>query len=289
MSTRPAAKNRSRLLAAFLSGAKRFSSTLSDQAAIDAGVGLLIIVALSILLMRNYQRPAIEPLPVGATATEDIIAPKDLKTEDTDQTNLLRAQAAQQVLPVFDYNPRITREVLQSIEKMFAVGRSAPADTPSDQLGLQIESESGVFLDTDQLDTLRKHQFDTELEKLMSDQVELILISGVVARRSQLVKFGANGITRRDTRNKEETVINNISSVYDRMTARAALRSEKLTFPPDYTPAERKLLGEIMGLLVASNLEYDEAETEARKESARKGIAPIMVPVERGKPIVVAG
>jgi hypothetical protein len=282
-------KNRSRLLAAFLNGVKRFSSTLSDQAAIDAGVGVLIIVALSLLLMRNYQRPAIEPLPVGATAAEDIIAPKDLKAEDVDQTNLLRAQAVQQVLPVFDYNPRITKEVLQGIEKMFTVGRAASPDVPSDQLVLQIESESGIFLDSDQLDTLRKRQFDAELEKLMIDQLELILLSGVVDRRSQLVKFGANGITRRDTRNKEEIVINNISSVYDRMTARAALRSDKLTFPPDYPPAERKLLGEIMGLLVASNLEYNEAETEARKEAARKGITPVIVPVERGKPILVAG
>lgn len=289
MSTRPAAKNTSKFLATFLSGAKRFSSTLSDQAVIDAGVGLLIIVALSIILMRNYQRPSIEPLPVGATVSADIIAPKDLKTEDVDQTNLLRNQAAQQVLPVFDYNPKITKDILQGVEKMFAVGRAASSDTPTDQLSMQIESESGIFLDSDQLDTLRKHQFDTELEKLMLDHLESILIAGVVDRRSQLVKFGANGITRRDMRSKEEKIASDLSAVLDKMTARAALRSEKLVFPPNYPPAERKLLGEMMGLLVTSNLEYDEAETEARKLAARKGVVPVMVSVERGKPLVVAG
>src|SRR5882762_1535111 len=56
---------------------KVFSASLSDQAVIDAGVGLFIIVALSILLLRDYQRPRIDQLPAGSVASSEIIAPED--------------------------------------------------------------------------------------------------------------------------------------------------------------------------------------------------------------------
>ena len=66
-----------------VNGVKRFSAGLSDQAIIDASVGLFIIVALSMLLLRDYQRPLIQQLPVGSVAAADIIAPEDVKIEDT--------------------------------------------------------------------------------------------------------------------------------------------------------------------------------------------------------------
>jgi membrane-associated HD superfamily phosphohydrolase len=72
---------------------------LSDQAVIDAGVGLFIIVALSILLLRDYQRPRVEQLAAGTVAPSDILAPEDLKIEDTAETKILRDQAAGQVIP----------------------------------------------------------------------------------------------------------------------------------------------------------------------------------------------
>src|SRR5438128_7842158 len=83
-----------------VNGVKRFSAGLSDQAIIDASVGLFIIVALSMLLLRDYQRPLIQQLPVGSVAAADIIAPEDVKIEDTAETRRLRDQAAASVLLV---------------------------------------------------------------------------------------------------------------------------------------------------------------------------------------------
>jgi hypothetical protein len=288
MSVKPASKSRFNFLASFLRGAKGFSAGLSDRAVIDALVGVFIIVALSILLMRDYQRPPIEPLAPGAIAPADVIAPRDFKTEDTDETNRLRAQAAQSVLSVFDYNPKIAREVRQSIERMFIIGRES-AEASSDQLRADIEEASGIILDPDQLDVLRAYRFNNELEKLMIDHLESIMIVGVVDRRTHLVKYGAIGIHRRDLRTKEEMVITDISSIPDQMIARAALRSEKLLFPAEYTRVERQLIGEVMGSVITPNLLYNEAETEARRERERKSVVPVIASVERGKPIVVEG
>src|SRR5262245_49409071 len=107
--SKPPATARSGSSAKLVGGVKAFSASLSDQAVIDAGVGLFIIVALSFLLLRDYQRPRIEQLPAGSVASSDIIATEDLKVEDPAETKLARDQAAAMVLPVFDFNTRTAR------------------------------------------------------------------------------------------------------------------------------------------------------------------------------------
>jgi putative nucleotidyltransferase with HDIG domain len=268
---------------------KRFSATLSDQAVIDAGVGIFIIVILSMLLLRSYQQPPIDLLPAGSIAQSEINAPEDLRVSDPEETERLRSQAIAKVLPVFDYKPKPARDVRGSIEQMFSIGRSAEPDISIDQLNDKIQQDAGIFLDDEQLNALIKHRFNFELEKLMIDHLESVMGTGVVSSRSQLVKYAATGITRRDTRSNNETTLTDLSPVRDLITARAQLRSDKLVWPADYDARERKFLGEILGSLIVSNLEYNEMETEARRAKERESIAPITVFVPKGKPIVTRG
>jgi putative nucleotidyltransferase with HDIG domain len=268
---------------------KRYSATLSDQAVIDAGVGIFIIVILSMMLLRNYQQPQIDALPAGSIAPSDIIAPQDLRVADPEETERLRAQAVAKILPVFDYKPKPARDVRGSIEQMFTIGRSAEPDIAIDQLNDKIQQDAGIFLDDEQLTALIKHRFNFELEKLMIDHLESVMGTGVVSSRSQLVKHAATGILRRDTRSDTETPLTDLSPIRDLITARAQLRSEKLVWPADYDARERKFFGEILGALIVPNLEYNEAETEARRSKERDSIAPITVSVPKGKPIVTRG
>jgi putative nucleotidyltransferase with HDIG domain len=267
---------------------KSFSAGLSDRAVIDAGVGLLIIVGLSILLLRDYQRPRIEPLPSGAVAAADIIATRDLKTEDKEERERKQAQASNSVLPIFDYNPKSVRDARNIIEKMFTVGRESAPGTSSDALRAMIEESSGLILDEEQVGVLINHQFNPELERLMIDHLDSVMMNGVVERRTHLSRFAATGIKRRE-KNGAEITISDLTPIRDLITARAALRSERLVMPAEYSPRERRLIGEILGSLVVPNLDYNEAETEKRKAGARESIAPETVLVEKGKPIVVAG
>jgi putative nucleotidyltransferase with HDIG domain len=281
-----ASTNRSQQLAERF---KRFSATLSDQSVIDAGIGIFIIVILSMLLLRSYQQPPIDLLPVGTIAVSDILAPEDLKVADPEETERVRAQALAKVLPVFDYKPKAARDVRGGIEQMFAIGRATGPDVPNDQLNDKIQQEVGIFLDDEQLSLLLKHRFNNELEKLMIDHLESVMAAGVVSNRSQLVKFAATGIVRRDTRSNNEMALTDLSPIRDLITARAQLRSEKLVWPADYDAKERKFFGEILGSLIVPNLEYNEAETEARRNTARESIAPITVSIAKGKPIVTRG
>jgi len=272
-----------------IDGLKSFLSSLSDQTVIDAGVGLFIIVALSILLLRDYQRPSIEQLPAGAVATTDIIASEDLRIEDTAETKTARDQAAIAALPIFDFNTRAARDAQTSLEQLFAAGRELPVDAPVEDLHDKIEEEIGIPLDPDQISLLKKHRFNTELERLMTEHVESIMMNPVVSSRSQLRRFGAGGILRRDVKTGQEVILTDLNSIRDKLTASASLKSEKLIWPAEYSVTDRRLLGEILGSFIVPNLEYNEAETERRRTQAAEAIPAVMIVVDRGKPIVSKG
>jgi cyclic-di-AMP phosphodiesterase PgpH len=289
MSNKPAAAPRSSFSARLVAGAKAFSASLSDQAVIDAGVGLFIIVALSILLLRDYQRPRIDQLPAGSVASSDIVAPEDLRIEDPAETKLLRDQAVASVSPVFDFNIRVAREATTSIAQLFASGREAPSTATVEDLHDKIEEEIGIPLDPDQIRLLQRHQFSAELEQLMIDHLETVMMIPIVNSRSQFRRLGASGIIRRDSRTGQEVVVTDLASIRDKLTASASLRSEKLVWPAEYDARDRAMLGEVLGSLIVPNLEYNEAETERRRTAARDAISPAAISAERGKPIVSSG
>ncbi|MEK6325393.1 MAG: HDIG domain-containing metalloprotein [Acidobacteriota bacterium] len=287
--SKPAATLRPRLSARLVNGLKAFSASLSDQAVIDAGVGLVIIVALSILLLRDYQRPNVEQLPAGSVASSDINAPKDLKIEDTAETKLLRDQAAAAVLPVFDFNVRTAREARSSMEQLFATGRQAPPEATIEDLHDKIEEEIGIPLDPDQITLLQRHRFSSELERLMIEHLESVMMMPVVSSRSQFRRFGTSGIIQRNLKTGQEVVVTDLASIRDKLIASASLKSEKLIWPAEYDASSRRMLGEILGSLVVPNLEYNDAETEKRRALMREGILPAIITVERGEPIVSSG
>src|SRR5207244_7145345 len=164
--------------------------------------------------------------PAGSIASSDILAPQDLRVEDTAETKLLRDQAAAQMLPVFDFNTRIAREARSSLEQMFVVGRQAPADARIEDLHDKIEEEIGIPLDPDQIALLQKHRFNSELERLMTEHLEAVMMMPVVSSRSQFRRFGVSGIIRRDLKSGQEVVVTDLASIRDKLTASASLRSE---------------------------------------------------------------
>lgn len=288
MSIKSSANAASRWALLLLGGVKRLASALYERASVDAGLGLIFSLALSLMLLR-YERPQITPLRAGAVADSDILAPADLQVEDTSETARRRQQAAGAIPPVFDFLPRASREARTSIEQAFATGReSAPGSQP-EQLMQAIQQSSGLLVDKDELQVLVKHRFNAELERLMLDHLDAVTMNGVVSNRSQLIRLGTPSIIMRDRSSEREVTLTSLSSIRDLITARAALRSDQVVWPVDYDLRERRLLGEILGSLIFPNLIYNETETEARRAAAAGVVPPVVLAVEKGKPIVVQG
>jgi putative nucleotidyltransferase with HDIG domain len=270
-----------------IGAAKAFYSSLSDRAVIDAGSGLFIVVAVSLLLV-HYQRPQVPPLPAGTVASSDIIAPENLMAEDSVETGRLRQGAVGSVPPVYEFNNRAARDAHNAIEQMFATGREGSGAANS-ALSDSIQQSSGLILDPEQLEVLVKHDFNAELQKLMEDHLGAVMMGGVVSSRNQLLKLGATGLLWRDARNGQETTITDLVSIRDLITARAALRSDKLVWPSEYSQRDRSLLSEILGSLIVPNLQFNDSETESRRSAAQNAIPAVVVTVQKGKPIAVRG
>ncbi|HXG91254.1 MAG TPA: HDIG domain-containing protein [Blastocatellia bacterium] len=276
---------------------KSFLWGLSDRTVLDASIGIVIVIVLSLLLLRSYKRPQIDPLPAGSIATTDILAPENIKIEDAAETKRLRDEAVALEKPVFDHNRKTTRETLRSLHEMFNIGREAlqqqrenPPGPSLEQLRARIKDPpSEIILDPESLAVLVKHWFEERLESAMADRLAAVMERGVVDKRSQLSRFSATGIVIRDQRNPDGTPILDVSAIYDRGSARDALRSDKFSELAGYSQKERRLIGDILASLVDHNLEYNEAETERRRAERRNNITPKMMSVEKGQPIVLAG
>src|SRR5215469_938367 len=271
-----------------MAAARAFVSGLSEQAVLDASTGIVIAVAISFLLI-HYRRVVIVPLTAGTVVQSDIIAPETLKVQDVQETLRQRQQAASTVLPIFDYNSRADKDATALINSVFQAGREDQGRSTPDHLSSIFEQQTGLLLDRDQVSVLIRHKFDPELESLMSAHLENTMMNGVVSSRTQINKLGSTGFIRRDQKNGQEQRASDLSSVRDLITARAALRSEKLAWPAEYSPRERSQLGEILSSLLLPNLSYNETESDARRTAAENEVEPVIVTVEKGKPIVVRG
>jgi putative nucleotidyltransferase with HDIG domain len=288
MPNKPESNARSRSTATLAGGVKTVSSSLSDRALVDACVGLFIVLAISLLLL-HYQKTDVAPLAVGSVAAEEVVAPENLRTEDTERTVKERSQTTASIRPIFDFNPRAARDASNLINQIFAAGLQSPPSATTEELKFNLEQATGLTLDQDWVEVLAKHNFDPELQKLLVDHLETTLMNGVVNSRSQLVKLGATGLIQRDAKSGQEVTITDLGSIRDLITARAALRSDKMDWPADYSARERSLLGELLGSLIIPTLSYNESETEARREAAQKSQAPVMVTIQKGQPILGRG
>ncbi len=295
MASKLAQKTRARAQAGRLDDFKKFFSSLSEQSVIDASIGVLIIVLLSLLLMRNYQRAQVEPPAPGSVATISIDAPRDLKVIDETTTRHLQEQAAASELPIFNFDPGRAREAIQVIKRIFEVGRESMskatesgAALASEDLRRLIEERTYILLTEEQLAALVGTRFDSELEKLMIGHLESVMMTPIVGSRSQLRELGASSIQYRNTETGYETIVNDLSSVRDEISASAALRSERMEWG-GYDASARRLLGEVLAWLVTPNLNYNAAETEARRQERRESVNAVVVPFNKGEPIVRTG
>lgn len=288
MSTKSESTNRTSKSAVLVSGIKKAFSGLFELASIEVVTGLAITVTLSLLLL-NYGRPRVLRLEAGSVAPADIIAPADLKVENTAETQRQQLLAASNILPVFDFVPRASRDARNTIEKTFSIGRSGTPGMNDEELIKAITQGGGAILDKEQLRVLMKHRFNTEMERLMVGHLDSVSANGVVSSRSELTKVGGLGIVRRGPGGDNEITLTDLSTIRDLVTAHALLRSDKLVFPTGYSKNDRRALGEILGSLIVPNLTYKEDVTDSRKKAAINGVPRVMISVDKGKPIVIRG
>jgi putative nucleotidyltransferase with HDIG domain len=238
---------------------RRFART--DAVRLLMATFLLVLTLGSVLAVDALPGPFAGPgLIVGDLATADIVAPRALTYESTEQTRLAREEARQQVPPQYDYSPErgqlTAGQQLNALEEVINPVDAAFAAVLTPEARQAALRQAIPDLTPAAADTL------SNLEEFQWTALRAELIRVLESTQSQEV---------RDTL---------LSDVRNSLPERVGVR-----FPAD----QRTLVAEILGPLVVANSTFDQAATERAQTEASNLVAPVSVSIRKGEIIVRRG
>jgi cyclic-di-AMP phosphodiesterase PgpH len=275
----------------------------------------MVILVFVILLFPSLvvQRHTYQP---GDIVDRDIKAPQDFFIEDKAATEAIRHKAADQVLTVYDHDPRIVRQLTEKVRTAFAERRQAiqqlelqkPAAGSAGSNPPPSNGDLKVALDSELL--AQKPAFETQLgieisqgaykvliaekfSEAISERIVKILFeiysNGVVANKELLLKENDKGITMRNVVTQTEKTVTALKQYYGPDQARTMVRIVAEPFVKDINYNLVNLIVDICQRLVQPNITLNRNETEKRKERAVRNIKPIMYKFKAGEMLVREG
>jgi hypothetical protein len=276
---------------------------------------LLVVVALFLVLL--YPNLVVrQPIyNLGDIADRDIKAPQDFFVEDKAATAANQQQAADQVLAVYDYDPRIAPQIIDRVRTAFAGMRKIMAGLASQQAttgaatesaataeNTQREIENALMIQRQEFETLLGIEFSRGALKLLAAEafsptladtiakiLETIMANGVVANKDLLLKEVDKGITLRDVSNQTEKTVYSLRPYYGPDQAKTMVR---IVAEPMVKELNYNLINLIVDLsqrLIQPNISLNRNETEERKKQALAEIKPIMYKIKAGEMLLREG
>jgi len=249
--------------------------------------GLLYVVTttLSFAPTLTFRTGAVRP---GAIAMRDVVAPRDLIMPDPEATIRRKAEAATEVLPVYDSDTAAPARFEQELRGSISRARAAfQRGKPEIGVTQEVRDAFNLPIGDEALLALARLGFSPDLEdELVSIGLDLYR-SGIVDNR-ELFLEQRRGILLRDTATGREQRLRDVprpleygSEAKSEVAARLADGSFK--------PNER---GEVAAFLAASlrpNLSFNASETAHRKDEASRAVESVFTKIPRGKVIVRKG
>jgi cyclic-di-AMP phosphodiesterase PgpH len=228
------------------------------------------------------------PVRPGSIATRDVVAPRDLIVPDPEATVRRKAEAAAEVLPVYDFDSAAPARFEQVIRDSFARARAAAGSGRSRGTVTQEVRDAFQFpIGDEALGALARHEFSPGLEnRFVAVGLELYR-KGIVDNR-ELYLEQRRGILVRDTATGREQRRREDPSMIEygsEAKAEVALRLGGSALEPGE-------VGEVAAFLAASlrpNLSMNAAETAHRREEASRAVESVFTKIPRGKMIVRKG
>jgi membrane-associated HD superfamily phosphohydrolase len=251
---------------------------------------------------------------LGDIADRDIKAPQDFFVEDKTATAANQQQAADQVLAVYDFDPRIAPQIVERVRTAFAGMRKIMADTAGQQAtasgtksaandeNIQREIENALMIQREEFENLMGIEISRGALKLLASEafspalaetiariLETILANGVVANKDLLLKEVDKGVTLRDVSNQTEKTVYSLRSYYGPDQAKTMVRivAEPLVKDMNYNLVN--LVVDLSQRLVQPNISLNRNETEERKKQALAEIKPIMYKIKAGEMLLREG
>lgn len=225
----------------------------------------------------------------GDIASRNVKAPKDLLIPDFPLTEKKRAEAEEEILPLYDYDPRAAQDIADRLTGALKGLRDATSrGVPPANLHKEVEEILGVSLSDKELSVLGEIPASPEMLLAIRTALLRALDRKVVGNLQLFQADREKGIMIRalDTRKEEpgadlESVIGP-GQALERVSGRIAeVRGT--------TAIQRQVLFAVAQKLFRPNLTFNKDETEARKREAREGIKPVLTQVKKGEMIVREG
>jgi putative nucleotidyltransferase with HDIG domain len=270
---------------------------------VGAGAGLLLSPGVS-----TQRLPYGDP-SLGRVATRTVRARRDYDVLDEEATRKRREEAQSEVRPVYDYDSRELPEVRSRIAESFAYLRDQlarltentqarehkarpPRLSQSDLEWMRQElmGRLQALVDPRDFQGLAEEGFSPEAEHALGDLVSGEMQHLILEDRTLLPGERSRGIYVRalpeGTPGSE--VVQDLDTLRDLADAR--LDVERAAADLKELPlAARRALGHLARGALRANLTYDAAETARRREQAFNGVAPVVLQLHRGEPILTEG
>ena len=223
---------------------------------------------------------------VGEPAPHSFFSPFEISFVDEKATGLLKAEKKSEVALVYLVNEKVAKEASAKVDRLFELAHEAKQNTSEgekpelSELPLEIsESTEKFLLSTDSLDETRKH-----IEVLLSESFGAGLLD--YSQKSELLESGASEVSFIHPEKGESlTSVRSLSTVGEVRETLPRLLPDKVRRNRNF----KNVILEIANLVLASNLEFNEAETQARRQKAADQVQLIEETIKKHELIVQRG
>ena len=228
------------------------------------------------------------PAAAGMVATRDVVAPRDLIVPDPEATARRRAEAADEVLPIYDADALAAARFEEQLRASF--GRSRPIAAkirPRGRLTPELRDAFTLPIGDEALAALAGQGFSKELEDQFVAVGLDLYRAGVIDHRDLPPEARSRGILVRDTSSGRETKRREAGAVEYGTEAKAAVSARMADAP--FPARERAEVGAFLAAMLRPNLTYDAAQTAERRAGAARSVESVFTRIPRGKVIVRRG
>ena len=294
--------------------AKPAASPKKRQGADRLSWAVLVTLSLviSLLLFPNIlSKPASYKL--GDIAKRDIKASHDFLIENKALTEADREKAARDTMAVYDFDNAAVN-VVPAIREAFNMSRMLPVP-PSDLYGSDEQSASEeqrtttedsvdynivknrffsileIPPDEDLFSQLVRFGFPSSVEETVVRMVTAVSGRGVVGNRAMLKnQIEKGGIVLHEIYSKKEISVTDFDRFFDLAGARQYVENQVDGLKASMQPPQLAGLSvRLAQALIEPNLTFNQRETEARKELARKSVKPVYFRMKKGEMLVREG
>jgi len=255
--------------------------------------GFVVLCLVTTLLIQNplWRGASEQTYKEGDIARESVISPADITITDTDESERLRAQAREDVRPIFRYESNRAEQAVQSFlsswEKLQRRGGETVSNKPANS-DAKVETHWTGAGGAEVAKTLAARSFSrNEIETVQSALKESA--EGYIYDDSEKQYFQNEVfVFDRSKPNLRTTVAMPESNWTALSTARAKLRA-RLSAIKSLAPKEVDAFYTAAEILVEPSISYDSVATEAARQAAVQSAPPHTITLKRGQKIVSEG